>query len=167
MGGHLCSQRTFSEILHVLCPRAWGFCNSISSSCKLTLISQYSWESSQKPCTHVIEKHKTQCHLPRAVCHLSFPSVAALPWSRWSVTAPGLYLLWLHAPHTSTLFSVQLNQHHPGGPQHQEAGECAAGSSAFSFHVERCVLKDTTETFIFLSTTYLGGEKTVSHHSLP
>ena len=111
------------------------------------LISQYSWESSQKPCTHVIEKHKTQGHSPRAVCHLNFPSVA-LPWSRWSVTAPGLYLLWLHAPHTSTLFSVQLNQHHPGGSQHQ-AGEGAAGSSAF-FHVERCVLKDTIET---------GGEK--------
>ena len=131
---------------------------SISSSCKLTWISQYSWESSQKPCTHVIEKHKTQCHPPRAVCHLNFPSAAALPCSHRPITAPGLYLLWLHAPHTSILFSVRLNQRHPGGPQHQEAGEGAAGSSAF-FHVERCVLKDTIETFIFLSTTYLGGKK--------
>lgn len=87
----------------------------------------------------------------------SISSAPALPWSCRTVTAPGLYLL-TPCLYISTLSSVQLNQHHPGGPQHQEAGEGAAGSSAF-FHVERCVLKDTTETFIFLSTTYLEGEK--------
>ena len=77
---------------------------------------------------------------PQGCLSPQFPLSAALPWSHWPIAAPGLYLLWLPAPHISTLFSVQLNQRHPGGPQHQEAGEGTAGSSAFSFHVERRAL---------------------------
>ena len=129
---------------------------SISSSCKLTLISQYSWESSQKPCTHVIEKHKTQCHSPGlSVTPVSpqlqpCPQVAAHPgsWAASPVTPGSSH------PCPALCSSIRVTL----GPQCQGAGEGATGPSAF-LHGERCVLTDTIETFVFLSTAYSGGRK--------
>lgn len=131
---------------------------SISSSCKLTWISQYSWESSQKPCTHVIEKHKTQCHPPQGCLSPQFP-LSCGP----ALQSPARHSSWAVSPVTprsSYLYSVlcAAQSASPWGPTASRSRRGCSRVKCF-FHVERCVLKDTIETFIFLSTTYLGGKK--------
>lgn len=63
-------------------------------------------------------------------------------------------------PRSSYLYSVlcAAQSASPWGPTASRSRRGCSRVKCF-FHVERCVLKDTIETFIFLSTTYLGGKK--------
>ena len=129
---------------------------SISSLCKLTLISHYSWESPQKLSLMSLKSAMHSVTPPGlSVTPVSpqlqpCPEVAARPgsWATSPVTPGSSH----PCPPLCRSVIVTL------GPQRQGAGEGAAGPSAF-LHGERCVLTDTIETFVFLSTTYLGGRK--------
>ena len=107
-------------------PHGHASARSIASG----LISQYYWESPQKPCTHVIEKHKAQCHAPGlSVTPVSpqlqpCPDAAAGPgsWAASPVTPGSSH----PCPALCSSVSVTL------GPQRQGAGEVPQGRVLFS-----------------------------------